>query len=125
MKMDREEVRDEIRLSGVRVATHIGVPDEERRLAQTLELDVVLLPEAGCGGGDELAGTIDYEVVWRRLREVAAERPRKLIETLAGEMAEALLREFPICEVGIEIRKSILPGTSSAGVRIWRKRPPS
>ena len=90
-------------------------------LAQTLELDVVLVPKAGCTvEKDDLAGTVDYQAVWHRLREVAAERPRKLLETLAGELAAVLLGEFPLVEVGIEIRKSILPGTRSAGVRIWR-----
>lgn len=118
---DQEQKRDEILLKGVRVTTCIGVPDEERRIPQTLELDVVLVPEAGCGAGnDELSGTVDYEAVWRRLREVAGERPRKLVETLANELGAMLLREFPVCEVGIEIRKAILPGTESVGVRIWR-----
>jgi 7,8-dihydroneopterin aldolase/epimerase/oxygenase len=115
--------RDEILLSGVQVTAWIGVSEQERELPQTVELDAVLVPEGGCEAkSDELAGTIDYEAVWRRLREVAAERPRKLIETLANEMAGDLLRQFPLCEVGIEIRKSILPGTQSAGVKIWRTR---
>lgn len=116
-------MRDEIVLKGVQVATHLGVPDEERRLAQTVELDVVLVPVAGCRpAGDDLRGTIDYAAVWNRLREVSGERPRKLVETLANELAAAVLREFPVAEVGVEIRKAILPGVASVGVRIWRRK---
>lgn len=119
----QEPRRDEIFLTGVRLATNLGVPDEERRLAQTVEVSVVLVPAGGCPGvGDDLRNTVDYAAVWNRLREVAGERPRKLVETLANEMAEALLREFPVTEIGIEIRKAILPGVESAGVRIWRRQ---
>lgn len=122
---DREAWRDEIRLTGVRLATHIGVPEEERQLPQTVEADVVLVPRGGLGGeGDELDRTVNYQAVWQRLREVAGARPRRLVETLAQDLADTLLREFPLREVGIEIRKSILPGTESVGVRIWRRRAP-
>lgn len=106
----------------MRLAARIGVPEEERAAPQVLELDVVLIPQAGCGGeGDDLASTVDYAAVWRRMHEVAGERPRRLVETLANEMASALLREFRLSEIGIEVRKRILPGTESVGVRIWRR----
>jgi len=121
--MERANHGDEIWLWGVQVSARIGVPEEERRLPQTLELDLGLVPaESFENLEDELERTIDYERVWRRAREIAVERPRKLIETLADELAWSLLREFGLREVSVELRKSVLPGTSSVSVRVRRRR---
>jgi dihydroneopterin aldolase len=52
---------------------------------------------------------------------VAAARPRKLIETLAEEIAQAILAGFAVKKVEVEIRKFILPDAEWVGVAIERK----
>lgn len=112
---------DEIHISGLRLTTHIGVPDEERAGSQVLEADVVLRIKGRFEAmNDEIDATIDYAAVAARLQALAAERPRKLIETLAAELAACVLEEFGAIGVTIELRKHILPETKHVAVRIVR-----
>jgi len=112
---------DEIRISALRLTTHIGVPADERAASQVLEADVTLrIRRRFEAMNDELAATIDYAAVAARLQALAAERPRRLIETLAAEMAACVLEEFQAIGVTIELRKRILPETDHVAVRLVR-----
>lgn len=112
---------DEIHITGLRLTTHIGVPDDERVVAQTLEADVTLRIAARFESmNDDIAATIDYAVVAARLQALAAERPRKLVETLVAEMAACVIDEFQAAGVTIELRKRILPDTDHVAVRLVR-----
>lgn len=114
-------VPDCIHLRGLELPTLIGVPEEERAAWQTLTADVTLrLPGRFEEMRDDLTGTTDYAVVAQRLRALASERPRALIETLAAEMAAMLLAEFGITSVSLELRKRILPGTDHVAVSLTR-----
>lgn len=112
---------DEIRISALRLTTHIGVPEEERATSQVLEADITLRIAGRFEGMmDDIAATIDYAAVAARLQALAAERPRRLIETLAAEMAACVMGEFQAAGVSIELRKHILPGTDHVAVRLVR-----
>jgi dihydroneopterin aldolase len=112
---------DEIRISALRLTTHIGVPDEERATSQVLEADVTLRIAGRFEAmNDEISATIDYAAVAARLQELAADRPRRLIETLAAEMAACVMEEFQAVGVSIELRKRILPDTDHVAVRLVR-----
>ncbi len=112
---------DEIIIRGLLLPVSIGVPDAERAVPQTLEADVLMRLPARCEDlGDEVARTIDYEAVAGRIREIAASRPRKLIETLAADIAACVIGEFRAASVVVEIRKRILPQTDHVAVRIER-----
>ncbi len=54
------------------------------------------------------------------VQALAAERSRRLIETLAAEMAACVLEEFKAAGVTIELRKHILPETDHVAVRLVR-----
>ncbi len=60
------------------------------------------------------------QYVASRLRALAAERPRRLIETLAAEMAACLLTEFNAIQVRITLRKRIIPGCDHVAVSLTR-----
>jgi len=114
---------DLIEISGLEVMAQVGVPDEERAAAQKLEFDIVIFPEKGLAGlNDEIDNTVDYFAVSERVKEISAEKPRKLIETLAEEIAEALLAEFPLALIRVKIRKFILSDTKHVAVEIARPR---
>ncbi len=118
---------DRIFVSGLDLPTHIGVPERERALAQTVETDLWLTPgKSWQGAGDCLDVTIDYAAAAELARVVAAERPRQLLETLADDLAAALFVRFDaLAAVEIELRKRVLPGTRHVGVRCVRTRPPA
>ena len=112
-------------IKGLEVQALVGVSDEERSNFQRLQIDAILTPLIDFSAlSDDIARTVDYETVARRVVLVATERPRHLLETLATEIAEALLGEFRIRSVEVEIRKFILPETQYVAVRCLRNRPP-
>jgi FolB domain-containing protein len=108
----------EIIIDSLRVKTWIGVPDEERSGAQEIEIDLCIRPPRNFAEmQDDITLTVDYAAVCQRVSELAAERPRRLIETLAREIGEVVLSEFGAASVEVEIRKFILPETRHVGVR--------
>lgn len=114
---------DRILIQGLELPVQIGVPDEERASWQTLRADLALsLIGRVESFDDELQETVDYDAVAKQVRALAAERPRKLIETLAGEIANALLERQAICAVSVTIKKRILPGVDYVAVTINRSR---
>ena len=114
---------DEIEIRRLAVHTHIGVPDEERAEPQTLWITVRMRPSQGFHGlQDKVANTVDYYEVSQRLAELASEKPRHLIETLATEIAEFLLSAYPLSSVDVEVEKRILPNADSVSVRTRRER---
>lgn len=114
---------NEILIRGLRVDALIGVPDEERGRPQPLEIDITIearIPFREMS--DDIARTVDYAAVAARVRDVVGGRPRCLIETLADGICAVVLSEFPARAVEVEIRKFILPETSSVAVRCRRER---
>ena len=119
--MRRMNPPDQIHLTGLQLRCHIGVPDEERAAEQLLHADLVLHLRARFEDmADELSYTIDYAAVATRLEQVAAAKPRRLIETLAAELAQVVLEEFAAAQVEITLRKRILPQTDHVAVRLVR-----
>ena len=114
---------DTIEIRRLRVDTHIGVPDEERAESQSLWITVEMIPSQGFVGlADEISHTVDYYAVAQEIRALAAARPRRLIETLAMETADHLLRSHPLASVRVCVEKRILPDTDCVAVRIERHR---
>ena len=113
--------RDRIIVSNLELQAHVGVPDSERSESQRLTLNLVITPKRLFRGlDDEIKNTVDYYALTRRVQSLAAERPRKLIETLVEEIALCVLREFAVEEVDAELRKYILPDTEFVAVRLNR-----
>lgn len=114
---------DEIHIRGLQLRVRIGVPEAERASLQTLEADIVMQTTGHFEDiRDDLIATIDYEAVAMRIRGLAAERPRKLIETLATDIADCVLREFGARRVVVELRKRVLPGVDHVAVKLERSR---
>jgi dihydroneopterin aldolase len=112
-----------IMISGLELSSHIGVPDSERLEAQRLTLNLELVPVREMTAlGDALENTVDYFALTRRVRLLAAARPRKLIETLAEEICTCVLSEFSVRAVGLELRKYNLPDTEYVAIRMQRVR---
>ncbi len=112
---------DVVKIRGLELATFIGVPDEERAGQQVLKVHVDMTPEVSFSElGDEIDGGVDYYQVSLRLKDVALGKPRKLIETLAEDLAKVVLDEFSVVKVRVEIEKFILPDTQHVGVEIRR-----
>lgn len=114
---------DSIEIRRLRVNCFIGVPDEERSLPQTLLVTLKMTPSQNFDGlADEISRTIDYYAVSLEIEALAAARPRRLIETLATDIAGHLLGNHPLARVAVSIEKHILPNTECVAVHIERGR---
>lgn len=121
--MNPSDSSDQIFIRGLKVACHIGVPNEERAQSQELLINVTMAPIISADAAplnDDINRTIDYHAVAVRVEAVVAERPRQLIETLAEDITTAILEEFSIASITVEIEKFILPNTRCVGVLITR-----
>jgi 7,8-dihydroneopterin aldolase/epimerase/oxygenase len=97
---------DTIEIRRLRVTTFIGVPDEERATAQTLWITILMTPSQGFDGlADEISRTIDYYQISLEIEALAVARPRRLIETLATDIASHLLGNHPLSHVALTIEK--------------------
>jgi dihydroneopterin aldolase len=87
---------DIVFLRGLRVDTVIGVYQWERRIRQTLRLDLELGADvAAAAVNDDIAAALDYYAVSVRVREFVEASEFRLVETLAELEAEMVLAEFP------------------------------
>lgn len=116
-------VPDTIEIRRLRVSTHIGVPDSEQAAPQELWITIRMTPSEGFDGlADDIFRTIDYYQVSLEIEALAAARPRRLIETLATDIAAHLLAHHPLVHVAISIEKHILPNTECVAVHLERSR---
>lgn len=114
---------DRIHLRQLQVGTRLGVPEVERARPQTVAIDLEMTPRRPFGQlDDQLERTVDYHAVAGRVAEVAAARERLLAETLAVEIAEVLMAEFPLQAVEVRIDKAALPQAAAVGVSVRRER---
>jgi dihydroneopterin aldolase len=114
-------LRDVIHINGLETPARVGVTEAERAEPQRLLVSITMDPKYGLGRmGDRIERTIDYYDVAQFAKRVAGERPRNLIETLAEEMADALLDQYPLREVTVEVRKFVLPDAAFVAVRVTR-----
>jgi dihydroneopterin aldolase len=119
-------VSDRITLRGMRFMGRHGVNPEEQMTAQPFEVDLILRTDLSRPATtDELADTIDYGAVFKVAAEIVEDRSYRLIERLAGAIAEAVLAAFPIDDVEVRVRKpkAPLPGAfETVEARLRRRR---
>ena len=114
-------MNDTITISDIKVQCRIGVPDNERKTPQRLLISLELESDfAMASAKDDLTATIDYHAAYLLVHEICEQRERKLIETLAEDIASSLLGNLPARHVGVEIKKFILPDTAWVSVKIER-----
>jgi len=115
---------DRIFLRGLECQCIIGFIDWERRVPQTVVLDLEFPCYcARAAGSDAVADTVDYKQVAKRVLAYVAGTQFHLIETLAHRLALLLLEEFALAWVGIEINKpGAIRHSRDVGVRIFRRR---
>ena len=122
---------DDVFLDGLRFYAYHGVNPEERAQGQRFVVDVRLATDLRAAGRtDDLARTINYSAVYKRVRAIVEGPPRQLIEAVAEEIAAALLADFPSAgAVTVTVRKPevALKGAmlEAAGVRVHRARGPA
>lgn len=112
---------DQIIIEDLAAQFRVGVPDSERAESQRLLLTIVMEHDfTRAAEGDLLDQTIDYYAVAQRLLHMGTGREWKLIETLAVEIADLVLREFKPARVSVEVKKFIIPEARHVSVKVQR-----
>jgi dihydroneopterin aldolase len=112
---------DTINICDLEVYYRVGVPDAERADPQRLLVTVEMFGDASSAAAtDNISKTIDYFAVCQRLFRFGDKRSWKLIETLASEIAEMVLRDFGPAGVTVEVKKFIIPQARHVSVRVTR-----
>ena len=106
---------------------HLGVPAEERAQPQKLLCTAVFpVPNLKkAAQTDDLAHTVNYYDLSQLLQQTARRKERKLIETLATDLAQAAFAAFPLAWMDLELKKLILPETRHISFQARFLRPKS
>ncbi len=102
-----------------------GVRDAERENPQEFKVDIKVDAELGdASHSDHLADTVDYTQLRAAAREVIEGPPRKLLESLAGEIADRIVRLPHVQTVSVRVAKrpASMQPIEAAAVRINRTR---
>jgi dihydroneopterin aldolase len=115
---------DVIFLRGLEIECVIGFIDWERRVRQRIVIDLEMPVDcARAATRDDVADTVDYKKVSKRIIGWVGESQFMLVETLAEKLAQLLLAEFGLGWVRLSINKpGAIRGSRDVGVRIERRR---
>jgi FolB domain-containing protein len=108
-----------ISIVDLEVFYRVGVPDEERARPQRLLLTVEMQFDFSVAAKkDSIADTIDYFAVSQRLLKFGEGKSWKLIEKLAADIHETILREFKPQRISVEVKKFAVPEARYVSVQI-------
>jgi dihydroneopterin aldolase len=115
---------DRIFLHGLTAECIIGFIDWERRVRQTVEVDLEMPVDCRHAAlTDEVADTLDYKRVAKRALEFIGASEFKLVETLAERLALLVLEEFGVEWVRVTVNKpGAIRNSRDVGVEIERSR---
>ena len=93
-------------INDLQIETVIGVHDWERKIPQTLSVDVELACDTAVAAKtDSLDKAVDYAAVCERLLAIAAESECQLLETLAEIMSQTIMHEFNVPWMRLRLNK--------------------
>ena len=117
-------VPDTIFLRGLEVECIIGFIDWERRIKQRVQIDLEMPVDcARAAATDDVADTVDYKRVAKRVIGFVEASQFLLVETMAHRMAMLILEEFGLEWIRISVNKpGAIRGSRDVGVAIERRR---
>ncbi|MGB8326596.1 MAG: dihydroneopterin aldolase [Steroidobacteraceae bacterium] len=115
---------DSIFLRGLEVECIIGFIEWERRIPQKVVIDIELPVDCRrAAERDEVADSVDYKKVAKRIIAFASGSTFRLVETLAQRLALVVLEEFGVEWLRLSVGKpGAIRGSRDVGVSIYRTR---
>jgi dihydroneopterin aldolase len=113
---------DRIFLDELRIETIIGIWEWERKIRQTVIIDLEMSADiAKAAATDDVADTLNYKLVAKRVQEFVGESSFQLVETLAERIAGIIRDEFDVAWVKVTVHKpGAIRGSKDVGVTIER-----
>lgn len=113
---------DIVFLSDLRIPATIGIYDWERRIKQTLVLDLEMSTDvARAAATDSIDDALNYKSVAKRIIDFVSHSEFELVETLAEKVTEIVRQEFGVSWVRLRLNKrGAISGASGVGLLIER-----
>lgn len=97
---------DRLTLKGMKFYSHSGIHSFEKDVGQLFEIDLdCYLDMSQASETDRLSDTINYPKLFQTVKEIMEASSYNLMERLAGEIAEKVLRDFPVKQIKVRCRK--------------------
>jgi 7,8-dihydroneopterin aldolase/epimerase/oxygenase len=113
---------DKIFLEGLKVEAVIGIWEWERRVRQTVSLDLEMAVDARkAAASDDIEQALDYKRIAKHLIQVVEASRFKLVETLAETLARIVVTEFDVAWVRLSVSKpGAIEGSRNVGIVVER-----
>ncbi len=113
---------DRILIEGLEVRTVIGIFDWEREIRQIVRLDMEMAWDVRrAAASDDIADTLDYKAVSKRLIAFVEGSSFGLIEALAEHCAAIVMQEFNVVWMRLKLSKpGAVRGSENVAVVIER-----
>jgi len=99
-----------IKINNMKFHSHIGVYQEEKKLGQNIEIDLVVAMNTE-PRNDQVEDTISYSTFYKTIAKIVNESRVDLVETLAQTIIKELkdIDSTKIDKVTVQIRKMAVP----------------
>lgn len=113
---------DIVYIRELEIETIIGIYDWEREQKQTVSMDLEMGADIVLAASSEdIANTLDYKAVAKRLIEFVEGSEFYLVETMAEQIAQIVLTEFSVPWLRLRLGKpGAVTGSKDVGVIIER-----
>jgi len=113
---------DTVFINDLRIETIIGIYDWERKVQQTISLDLEMGTDIRKSAEtDAIEDTLNYKAVAKRLIAFVGDSEYQLVETLAEKIAGIVLSEFDVPWLKLTVHKpGAVRGSRDVGVIIER-----
>lgn len=118
---------DKVFIEALEIDCVIGIYDWERKITQKVVLDIEMaFDNRRPAASDDIADTLDYKAVSKRLIALVRESNFGLVESLAERCAEIVCSEFGVRWLRLKLSKpGAVTGSRAVGVIIERGHTPS
>ena len=118
---------DIVFIEDLQIDATIGIYDWERRIKQTLAFDIAMAADIReAAKSDDIKHALNYKAVSKRVIQVVEESEALLVERVAEEVANIILKEFKVPWLKLTLRKlGAVRGSKAVGIRIERGEIPT
>jgi len=115
---------DIVYIRELEIETIIGIYDWERKQKQIVSLDLEMAWDIKpAAATEDITKTLDYKAVAKNLIEFIGNSQYQLVETLAEDVAQRIIRDFGVSALKLRVGKpGAVTGSKDVGVIIERKR---
>jgi dihydroneopterin aldolase len=115
---------DRVFIEALEIECVIGIYDWERKIRQPIVLDIEMaFDNLKPAASDDIADTLDYKAISKRLIQFVGESSFGLVEALAEQCCRIIIDEFGVSQVKLKLSKvGAVRGAKAVGVMLERSR---